>query len=302
MQENDPGPGDDGGKTDEPPTDDGDDAADSQPSRDPFERADRMDSLNRQERLEAKERAERDAYAVSESERGRGDSSSVGRAGYSRSEPGATPARNALEAAAKGALTRDLFRDACDAARDPRNAGPDIASSVQQEFTFGYKGDYFQFGDQKALDIYNRLPDDRAPRLDTSFIKIANFAAARGFYVTSLIDEGKHNAKSRHYIGRAVDTRVWHTTEGQDARGRRTEQIQGIPQEKLDAFMMEARELGISVRDETLKPNGQKVWKGAHIHLETPTREGNFEMNDCVVSGSEVIRNPAFVYRPWWKD
>jgi hypothetical protein len=76
------------------------------------------------------------------------------------------------------------------------------------------------------------------------------FAEQRGFYVTS-DNTGKHNVGSKHYLGRAIDVRTHDKT-----------QIQ------CEAFIAEAKAAGITVRDERVKPKGQKVWSGPHIHLE----------------------------------
>lgn len=76
------------------------------------------------------------------------------------------------------------------------------------------------------------------------------FAEAEGFHVTSTTG-GKHNPGSKHGKGLAIDVRT---------RGRTNAQI--------EAFIRKARGLGITVRDERIQPPRQKVWTGAHLHLE----------------------------------
>lgn len=76
------------------------------------------------------------------------------------------------------------------------------------------------------------------------------FAEAEGFYVTSTIG-GNHNVGSKHALGLAIDVR----THGQS-------------NEQIERFIRKARAIGIIVRDEREKPEHQKVWSGAHLHLE----------------------------------
>lgn len=82
---------------------------------------------------------------------------------------------------------------------------------------------------------------------------IAEFAKSEGFTVTSTTG-GKHNKNSKHYKGLAVDLRTWNKTNAQ-----------------IEAFIKKARSLGLIVRDERVRPKGQAVWGGAHLHLEIGT-------------------------------
>ncbi|MDB5100948.1 MAG: penicillin-resistant DD-carboxypeptidase [Cyanobacteria bacterium RYN_339] len=86
------------------------------------------------------------------------------------------------------------------------------------------------------------------------FHTLVNFAQSRGFHVTST-NTGHHNVGSAHYQGRAIDVRVRDKTPAQVA-----------------AFKRDAQAHGFIVRDERSHPKGQKVWSGAHLHLEIPRR------------------------------
>ena len=79
---------------------------------------------------------------------------------------------------------------------------------------------------------------------------LKNFAEACGFFVTSTTG-GKHNIGSKHALGLAIDVR---TRDKENA--------------EIEAFMRKCAALGVRVRDERIKPQGQKVWSGAHLHLE----------------------------------
>lgn len=76
------------------------------------------------------------------------------------------------------------------------------------------------------------------------------FAEREGFHVTSTND-GSHNVGSKHFRGLAIDVRTRDKTDTQ-----------------IEAFISKAHSLGITVRDERKRPKNQKVWSGAHLHLE----------------------------------
>ncbi len=79
---------------------------------------------------------------------------------------------------------------------------------------------------------------------------LVKFAEAEGFTVTATTG-GKHNVGSKHYRGLAIDVRTRDKTDSQ-----------------ISAFITKAKNRGIIVREERRKPAGQKVWTGAHLHLE----------------------------------
>jgi hypothetical protein len=82
------------------------------------------------------------------------------------------------------------------------------------------------------------------------FHDLVAFAAAEGFTVTSTTG-GTHNTNSKHYRGLAIDVRTRDKTDSQIA-----------------AFVTKAKNKGITIRDERQRPTNQKVWSGAHLHLE----------------------------------
>ncbi|MFP2924237.1 peptidoglycan-binding domain-containing protein [Pyxidicoccus sp. 3LG] len=82
------------------------------------------------------------------------------------------------------------------------------------------------------------------------FEAMARLAEQHGLIVTSTTG-GRHNTRSKHYQGRAIDVRT-----------------RGVSQERLDAFMADARARGYTVRDERTRPAGQRVWGGPHVHIE----------------------------------
>lgn len=79
------------------------------------------------------------------------------------------------------------------------------------------------------------------------------FAEAEGFFVTSTIG-GNHNKGSKHFLGLAIDVRT-----------------RDQSNEAIELFLRKCNVLGIRVRDERIRPTHQKVWSGAHLHLEIGT-------------------------------
>jgi hypothetical protein len=91
-----------------------------------------------------------------------------------------------------------------------------------------------------------------APVYRGSWPELAFQAAMMGFTVTARGAQGAHNPGSRHFVGEAIDVRTAGKT----------------PAEIADfiAFMRRQRYI---VRDERVRPPGQAVWSGPHIHVET---------------------------------
>ncbi len=83
-----------------------------------------------------------------------------------------------------------------------------------------------------------------------NFHDLVRLAEHYNFVVTSTTG-GKHNRGSKHALGLAVDVRT---------RNKENTEV--------EAFIGKARRLGIIVHDERTKPQHQKVWSGAHLHLE----------------------------------
>lgn len=73
-----------------------------------------------------------------------------------------------------------------------------------------------------------------------------------GWVITSTT-KGKHNLNSRHYLGKAIDISVRNKTE-------------------FDIMMLYIvlEGQGYQVLDERVRPKGQKVWHGPHIHVQVP--------------------------------
>ncbi len=78
---------------------------------------------------------------------------------------------------------------------------------------------------------------------------MVRLARAHGMTVTSTTG-GRHNPGSLHGRGRAIDVRT-----------------RGVPAAKLNNFMRAARAAGYHVRDERVRPPGQRVWSGPHLHI-----------------------------------
>lgn len=76
------------------------------------------------------------------------------------------------------------------------------------------------------------------------------FAGKHGFRVTSG-SGGKHNPGSLHPLNRAVDVSV-----------------RGKDPEEVEAFIGRCRRQRFRVLDERVRPIGQAVWSGPHLHIE----------------------------------
>jgi len=83
-----------------------------------------------------------------------------------------------------------------------------------------------------------------------NFSDLKRFAESCGFVVTSTTG-GQHNVGSKHALGLAIDVRT---------RGKTNEEI--------EAFQRRCVAVGVRVRDERFRPANQRVWSGAHLHLE----------------------------------
>ena len=80
--------------------------------------------------------------------------------------------------------------------------------------------------------------------------KMVALAKSKGFTVTSTTG-GKHNSGSLHARGLAIDVRT---------RDKKPEEV--------NSFIKFVQDSGYRVRDERVKPAGQKVWSGPHLHIE----------------------------------
>jgi len=79
---------------------------------------------------------------------------------------------------------------------------------------------------------------------------LKRFAEYFDFTVTSTTG-GKHNVGSKHALGLAVDLMTRDKSNAEITR-----------------FLLACVRLGVRVRDERIRPNKQRVWSGAHLHLE----------------------------------
>ena len=79
---------------------------------------------------------------------------------------------------------------------------------------------------------------------------LKRFAEHCGFFVTSTTG-GKHNVGSKHFRGLAIDVRTRDKTNAQ-----------------IESFMRKCSAIGVWCFDERTRPKNQKVWGGAHLHLE----------------------------------
>lgn len=70
------------------------------------------------------------------------------------------------------------------------------------------------------------------------------------FHITST-NGGSHNVGSKHYMGLAIDVRTRDKTAKQ-----------------CTDFINLLRGEGLIVRDERVRPPGQRVWSGSHLHIE----------------------------------
>ena len=79
---------------------------------------------------------------------------------------------------------------------------------------------------------------------------LKRFAERSDFVVPSRTG-GSHNRGSKHFSGLAIDVRT-----------------RGKSEAEIDLFMRKCAALGVKIRDEKMRPTNQKVWTGAHLHLE----------------------------------
>ena len=98
----------------------------------------------------------------------------------------------------------------------------------------------------------NYAPSSNYAPSNTNFSlkNLIDFAKTNNWAVTSTTG-GRHNPGSRHGKARAIDVSVKNKT----------------PQQISD-FMKLAQSQGYRVLDERVRPKGQKVWHGAHLHLD----------------------------------
>lgn len=77
----------------------------------------------------------------------------------------------------------------------------------------------------------------------------------------SSVMSGKHNTGSKHYHGKALDLGL-NTSFGGDMKKMRQFKDYFLEQQRQGKYT------NIRLLDETVRPKGQKVWGGAHLHFE----------------------------------
>jgi hypothetical protein len=80
--------------------------------------------------------------------------------------------------------------------------------------------------------------------------RLLDFADRNGLHITSGRG-GLHNLHSKHYLGEAIDVRS-----------------RGLTEAFVEHLERDARQHGLTLRDERNRPLGQKIWGGPHLHLE----------------------------------
>lgn len=151
-----------------------------------------------------------------------------------------------------------------------RDAGIDVPDRAQDRDDRQRSTEYHLMNDFSAhadspFSLGAKLGDLSAR---TEYVGIMLVASRHDFIVTSSLSTSGHNTNSLHYKGRAADVRTFDRTN-----------------EEVDQFIHDAKMEGISVRDERVRPQGQKVWDGPHLHLSVP--EHWHEANDRSTVGRD---------------
>ncbi len=102
---------------------------------------------------------------------------------------------------------------------------------------------------RRSTSTRRAAPSTRA-RAELPYKGMVRLAKKHGLRVTSTTG-GRHNKGSLHGRGRAIDVRT-----------------RGVSSRRLNAFIADARKHGYQVHDERVRPRGQKVWSGPHIHIQ----------------------------------
>jgi hypothetical protein len=87
---------------------------------------------------------------------------------------------------------------------------------------------------------------------NADYSDLSKMVRAMGWTVTSEMGGG-HNAHSKHYRGKAVDVSVRKRT-----------------QFHIDILTEVMAKWGYRVLDERVRPRGQRVWGGPHLHIDIP--------------------------------
>lgn len=111
-------------------------------------------------------------------------------------------------------------------------------------------------------------PEAKKEKIPITLKEAVRRAGSIGATVTSTT-EGKHNVGSAHYQGRAMDIRTKDRTD-----------------EEVSMMIAQFEAMGLKVRDERIRPKGQKVWGGAHLHVSwdkgATWKDGSFDEYDII--------------------
>ena len=117
--------------------------------------------------------------------------------------------------------------------------------------------------DQLSKNIRENLPT-----IDSIVSKaLPNYSEAVAVSTTG----GAHNPSSRHFSGNAIDIRVWENPNLTPPNFPHVDPARWITREEAERLTCELRKaLGddFNVLNELIRPSGQAVWGGPHIHIE----------------------------------
>src|SRR5882757_244687 len=118
----------------------------------------------------------------------------------------------------------------------------------------------------------------RAPRptpTESHLPDLLSFAKERGLAIASTTG-GTHNAGSLHYSGNAIDIH--------NSGSYSDQQVAELSQA--------ASQRGFKLRDERVRPAGQKVWGGPHVHIEYSGAQAQDPLTS-ITTASPTPRTPT---------
>ena len=106
-------------------------------------------------------------------------------------------------------------------------------------------------------------------------------AEDNNFQVTSTTGDA-HNVGSKHYLGLAIDVRTKDKTAKQ-----------------IEDFIKLLRGENLIVRDERMRPPRQKVWSGAHLHIEIPSNKKSAIVKETVINSAVKAKRSKLCKIVW---